>query len=77
MAPKKDEFLCGVLSALGCVYDLGQETVAEDIVKAVGASGLLRVAKVNEDIFLPDLRKTINFLTSQRRRVAEMGDARA
>ncbi len=63
---KKDEFLCGVLAALGFVYDAGEETTAEAIVSATGPYALLRVAKENEDIFLPNVRKTIYFLRGRR-----------
>ena len=66
-AQRTEAFMCGVLAALGVVYDYDEETVAEDIVKAVGASGLLRVARANEDIFLPNLRKTINETRRLRR----------
>ena len=63
----KDDFLCGMMAALGHIYEFGQETIAEEVVKAAGTAGLLRVAKANDDIFLPDLRKTVNTLRSRRR----------
>ncbi len=63
---RADEFLCGVLAALGCVYDADEETLAEEIVYETGASALFRVAKVNEDYFLPNLRKTIKFLRERK-----------
>jgi hypothetical protein len=58
----KNEWLLGVLIALGCVYEAGAETIAEDIIKLVGPVGLLRVAKKEQDLYLPNLRKTIRFL---------------
>ena len=54
----KDDFLCGVMAALGQIYECGQETIAEELVKATGAVDLLRVARANDDIYLPNLRKT-------------------
>jgi hypothetical protein len=62
----KDEFLCGVLIALGFVYEEGQATLAERIVAATGPYALLRVAKKNEDISLPNLRKTIRDLADAK-----------
>lgn len=62
----KDQFLCGVLAALGCVYAADEETIAEEIVNTIGASALLRVARANEDCFLPNLRETIRFLKKQK-----------
>ena len=58
----KDWFLCGVLAALGCVYAADGETLAEEIVRAVGATSLLRVARKNEDVYLPNLRHTTRML---------------
>jgi hypothetical protein len=58
-------FLCGVLLALGHVYSVDDETVAEAIVSDVGKYALLRVAKKNEDCYLPNLRKTIRFLNQK------------
>ena len=62
----KDDFLCGVMAALGHIYEVGQETIAEEIVSAAGAAGLLRVANANDDIYLPNLRKTVNELRRRR-----------
>jgi hypothetical protein len=53
-----DEFFCGVMSSLAIVYQADAETIAEEIVRATGASELLRVAKVNDDPWLTKLRKT-------------------
>lgn len=66
MARKRynDEFINGVLIALGCIYQHDAETLAEEIVTLIGASSLLRVAKANDDVYLPNLRKTIRFLKS-------------
>lgn len=66
-----DGFHSGVLAALACVYDAGQEVVAEEIVAAVGAAALLRIAKREDDMCLKDLRKTVRFLAS-RARVREL-----
>jgi len=65
-----DSFLSGVLVALGCAYHAGHETLAEEIVQTCGAEDLLRVAKREADIYLPELRCTVAFL---KRRVPPMG----
>ena len=62
-----DDFSCGVMVALGFIYDADQETLAGEIVSAIGASELLKVAKANDDIFLPNLRKTVNSLRRSAR----------
>jgi hypothetical protein len=63
---RDDAFLLGVLVALGCVYAADEETTAQEIVSAVGAASLVRVAKAEDDPYLPNLRKTIRFLRSIR-----------
>jgi len=55
----KDDFFCGVLAALGVVYSADEETTAEEIVRMAGGYSLLRVAKKNQDCYLPNLRKTV------------------
>lgn len=59
---RADAVLSGVLIALGCVYLFGAEGAAEEIVGTVGADELLRVAKAEEDCYLPQLENTISFL---------------
>ena len=54
-----DAFFGGVLVTLAIVYEFDEETVAEEIVRRIGPSSLLRVAKVNEEPCLPRLRKTV------------------
>ncbi len=63
----KDEFICGVLSTLGFVYAAGEETIAEEIVSSSHPYTLLRVARREEDIYLPNLRKTIRFLKQREK----------
>lgn len=63
-----DQFYSGVLVALGCVYFADEETLAEEIVGTVGEKELLRVAVAEEDCYLPNLKRTIAFLKSRRRR---------
>ena len=67
-----DHFFLGVLVALGCVYAQDAEVCAEEIVWTVGAASLLRVAKAEDDMCLPDLLKTIRFLRS----VGKLGSAK-
>ncbi len=60
-----DAVLSGVLIALGVVYTNENDptaTLAQEIVGTVGAAGLLRVAKKEEDCYLPQLRKTVRSL---------------
>jgi len=59
-------FYNGVLVALQCIYEAGNNTTAEEIVVAVGAAGLLRTAKRDDDICLQKLRKTIRFLARRK-----------
>lgn len=59
---ERDLRLSGVLIALAFVWQAGAETLAEEIVGDVGAKDLLRVAKNEQDCYLPQLRKTIAFL---------------
>ncbi len=59
---KNDMFYHGVLAALAVVYEADAETLAEEIVREVGASDLLRVAQANEDPWLPNLQHTANYL---------------
>ena len=66
---KDEDFYCGVLVALGCVYSCGAEGAAEEIVQTCGATKLLQVAKKNEDLYLPNLRHTISFLRGQHKRM--------
>jgi hypothetical protein len=61
-----DDFYCGVMAALGVIYQAGEETLAEEIVAAVGASSLLRVAKREDDVWLPDLKATVRFLARRK-----------
>ena len=69
MARKRynDEFINGILVALGVVYIHDAETLAEEIITLVGASALLRVAKDNDDVYLPNLRKTVRFLKERQK----------
>lgn len=52
----------GVLCALGPVYAMGAESVAEEIINTVNAKDLMRIAKENREPFLGRLKDTINFL---------------
>ncbi len=63
----RDEFLNGALIALGEVYAVDEESVAESIVKLIGPYALLRIAQNNEDAFLPNLRHTIRYLNEQKK----------
>jgi hypothetical protein len=63
---QKEAFMCGILAALGFIYAADEETTAEEIVSASGPYALLRVARKNEDCYLPNLRKTIRFLRESR-----------
>lgn len=62
MANKNDNFHIGVLCALACVYNAGQETLAEEIVAVCGMDNLLRIATKEDDIYLPQLRETVRIL---------------
>ena len=64
-------FYSGVLAALAIVYAAGEETTAEEIVRAVGSARLLSVAKQEDDMCLKDLRKTVRFLSSRRPALAK------
>ncbi len=55
----RDARLSGVLIALAVVYAHDQETIADEIITAMGSADLLRVAIAEEDYILPKLRKTI------------------
>lgn len=63
-----DWFLLGVLCALGHLYAHGEDTLAEEIIYATGKYALLRVAKKNEDLYLPNLRKSIRYLNEKHQR---------
>lgn len=67
MTSASNDFYSGVLAALGVVYLQDAETLAEEIVGTVGAKELLRVAKRNEDPWLPNLKATIRFLKDRDR----------
>lgn len=62
-----DSFYAGVLVSLQCVYVMGDEGSAEEIVRTVGHAPLLRIAKQEQDISLKDLRKTVRYLRSVNR----------
>jgi hypothetical protein len=66
VAQNKD-FYMGILVSLAVIYAAGAETVAEELVREVGPKELLAIAKAEDDIALPDLRKTIRFLASRER----------
>lgn len=61
------DFHMGVLVSLAVIYANGQEVVAEELVNAVGPKELLRLAKKENDIALPALRKTVSFFRSRER----------
>lgn len=58
MRRTRDDFYCGVMAALAIVFDAGEETLAEEIVRSVGTLNLLRVAKREDDPWLKNLRAT-------------------
>jgi len=66
---ERDLRLSGVLIALGIIYYSDAESLAEEIVGTVGATDLLRVAIAENDTYLPNLRKTIQFLKPSRRKL--------
>ena len=67
---ERDSYLKGVLAGLGFVYAADAETLAEEIVSAVGPYALLRIAEINEDCYLPNLRRTIRFLERRKNALA-------
>ena len=63
-----ESFYCGVLVALGCVCMAGEDSLAEEIIKTVGSPyRLLRIARENEDPWLPELRQSIRYLQEQKK----------
>ena len=62
-----DHFLLGVLVSLQHIYLFDEETIAEELVRAVGAAGLLRVAKRENDLSLTNLRHTVRTVRARLR----------
>ncbi len=62
-----DRFYEGVLCALAVVYEADGETIAETVVRTVGARELLSIARKIKDPWLSNLQKTIRFLKEQDR----------
>lgn len=62
-------FSAGVNAALAVVYDSGEDTLAEEIVRNCGSTNLWGVARRNEDPWVPKIRATIREIQRKRRLV--------
>ena len=68
---REDAIFSGVLIALGIVFNCDPDptaTLAQEIVGTVGSANLLRVAKQEDDCYLPQLRATVRSLRPARSR---------
>jgi len=68
-ARKGDDVFSGVLIALGIVYSMDSDptaTLAQEIVGACSPRDLLRVAKAENDCYLPLLRRTVRSLEKRK-----------
>jgi hypothetical protein len=64
-AVEDDAFWSGYLAAMGVVYNFERDattTLLKELVINGDSKALLRVAKKNEDCFLPMLRKTVRWI---------------
>lgn len=63
---ERDDLLCGgALIAISCLR--GEDTYIEEIVSTMGPAAMLRVAKKNDDMVLPDVRKAVRDIRSRER----------
>lgn len=62
-------FHSGVMAALAVVYQADQETLAEEIVGLCDEAELLKVARAEDDPWLPNLRRTVRVLRHSRKAI--------